>query len=79
MREGQSFATALASAPIELPSLVIGIAQAGEAGTGLAPAMRRAAELTESIVETRAAIRAALIYPAVVAVAGWPPLVYGRP
>jgi type II secretory pathway component PulF len=70
VREGQSFATALASAPIELPSLGIGIAQAGEAGTGLAPAMRRAAELTESIVETRAAIRAALIYPAVVAVAG---------
>ena len=70
VREGQGFASALASAPVELPSLIIGIAQAGEAGAGLAPAMRHAAELTESLHETRTAIRSALIYPAVVAMAG---------
>ena len=70
VREGQAFASALASAPVELPSLIIGIAQAGEAGAGLAPAIRHAAELTESLHETRTAIRSALIYPAVVAVAG---------
>jgi len=70
IKEGQSFASALASAPIELPSLVIGIAQAGEAGAGLAPAMRRAAELADSVLETRNAVRSALVYPAVVAVAG---------
>jgi type II secretory pathway component PulF len=70
IKQGESFAAALASAPVELPSMIIGIAQAGEAGAGLAQAIRRAAELTDSTVETRAAIRSALVYPAVVAVAG---------
>ena len=70
VREGQGFASALASAPIELPSLIIGIARAGEAGAGLAPAIRHAADLSDSLLETRTAIRSALIYPAVVAVAG---------
>jgi type II secretory pathway component PulF len=70
VKEGHGFASALASAPIEVPSLIVGIAQAGEAGAGLAPAMRRAAELTESLVENRAAIRSALVYPAIVAMAG---------
>lgn len=70
VREGQGLATALANAPVEIPALVIGIAQAGEAGTGIGPAIRRAAELTESMAETSAAVRSALAYPAVVAVAG---------
>src|SRR6185503_2841564 len=70
VREGQSLAFALGNAPIEIPALVIGIAQAGEAGAGIGSAIRRAAELTESIAETRSAVKAALAYPAVVAVAG---------
>src|SRR6185503_10970948 len=70
VREGQSLAFALGNAPIEIPALVIGIAQAGEAGAGIGSAIRRAAELTESISETRSAVKAALAYPAVVAVAG---------
>jgi general secretion pathway protein F len=70
MREGRGLADALANASIEVPPLVIGIARAGEAGAGLAPAMRRAAELTEAAAETQSAVRAALAYPVVVAVAG---------
>lgn len=70
VREGHSLAAALASAPIEIPALVIGIAQAGEVGTGIGPAIRRAADLMESSAEMRASIRAALAYPMVVAAAG---------
>jgi general secretion pathway protein F len=70
VREGRSLAAALASAPLAIPPLVIGIAQAGEAGAGVGPAMRRAAELTESSAETQSAIRSALAYPAVVAISG---------
>lgn len=70
VREGQGLAGALHDAPIEIPALVIGIAQAGEAGGGIAPAVRRAADLTDSTAETQAAIRAALAYPAVVGLAG---------
>ncbi|MDB4878542.1 MAG: gspF [Gemmatimonadetes bacterium] len=70
IREGQGLAAALADAPIEISPLVIGIAQAGEAGGAIAPAIRRAADLTEASAETQAAVRAALAYPAVVALAG---------
>jgi general secretion pathway protein F len=70
VREGQSLAGALHDAPIEIPPLVIGIAQAGEAGGGIASAVRRAADLTDATAETQAAVRAALAYPAVVGLAG---------
>jgi type II secretory pathway component PulF len=70
VREGRTLAAAFAAAPIEIPGLVVGIAQAGEAGAGAGPAIRRAADLTEATAEMRAAIRSALAYPLVVAVAG---------
>lgn len=70
VREGSSLASALSSAPVEIPALVVGVAQAGEAGQGLGPAIRRAADLMESSAEMRASIRAALAYPMVVAAAG---------
>jgi len=70
VREGATLAAALELAPLEIPPLVIGIAQAGEAGTGIGPAIRRAADLIEAAAETQAALRSALAYPAVVAVAG---------
>jgi general secretion pathway protein F len=70
VREGNSLATALSSAPLEIPPLVIGIAHAGEAGAGIGPAILRAADLCEATAETQAAVRSALAYPAVVAVAG---------
>jgi general secretion pathway protein F len=70
VREGKGLAAALAEAPLQIPPLVIGIAQAGEAGTGIGPAIRRAAELTEATAEMQAAVRSALAYPVVVAAAG---------
>jgi general secretion pathway protein F len=70
VREGKSLANALGSAPLEIPALVIGIAQAGEAGGGIGPAVRRAADLCEATAEMRSAIRSSLAYPMVVAVAG---------
>ena len=70
VREGRTFASALASAPIAIPGLVIGIAQAGEAGSGLGFAIRRAADLMEAASEMRSSIRSALAYPMIVAAAG---------
>jgi type II secretory pathway component PulF len=70
VKEGLSFAAALDSAPVAIPPLVAGIAYAGEAGSGLAAAIRRAAELTESTAAIRSAVRAALVYPLVLALAG---------
>ena len=70
VREGKSLAAALAAAPVAFPPLVVGLVQAGEGGSGLAAAVTRAAELTESAAETRRAVRAALAYPLVLAGAG---------
>jgi general secretion pathway protein F len=70
VREGRTLASALAAAPLEIPALVIGIVQAGEGGSGLAGAVRRAATIMEEQAATRAAVRAALVYPAILAVAG---------
>ncbi len=70
VREGQSLAAALSRSPLEIPPLIVGIIQAGEAGSGLAAAVRSAAELTEHAAALRTSIRAALTYPAILAVAG---------
>jgi general secretion pathway protein F len=70
VQHGESFGTALASSPLGVPPVVIGIIRAGEAGSGLADAVRRAAVLMESAAATRAAIRAALAYPLILAAAG---------
>jgi general secretion pathway protein F len=75
VREGQSLGVALAGGPIAVPPVVLGMVQAGEAGSGLAPAVRRAAELTERAAATRAAVRAALVYPAILTTAGGASLV----
>ncbi|HEX2210517.1 MAG TPA: type II secretion system F family protein, partial [Longimicrobium sp.] len=60
----------LTAAPVGFPPLVVGLVQAGEAGSGLAAAVTRAAELTEQAAETRRAVRAALAYPMILAAAG---------
>lgn len=70
VREGKSVASSLSTAPVEIPPLVIGIAMAGEAGNGLPDAIRQAADILDSMAATRAAVRAALAYPAMLAVAG---------
>jgi type II secretory pathway component PulF len=70
VREGHSLAAALASSPLAFPPLVIGMVQAGEAGSGVAPAVTRAAALMEQAAETRRAVRNALAYPIILAIAG---------
>jgi general secretion pathway protein F len=70
VREGHSLASALSRSSLAFPALVIGIIQAGESGSGLAAAVRASAELTEASAATRAAIRAVLVYPVILAVAG---------
>jgi general secretion pathway protein F len=70
VRQGKGVAVSLGDGPVIIPNEVIGIIQAGEAGSGLARAMRRAAELTEDTVSARAALHAALAYPLILAVAG---------
>jgi type II secretory pathway component PulF len=70
VREGASLASALASAPVAIPPVVVGIAQAGEASGAAGPAVRRAADMMEASAATRAALQAALTYPAILAVAG---------
>ncbi|HEV7586810.1 MAG TPA: type II secretion system F family protein [Longimicrobium sp.] len=70
VREGKSLAGALAESPVAFPPLVMGLLAAGEAGSGLAAAVTRAAELAEQQVETRRAIQGALAYPILLACAG---------
>ena len=70
VHEGSPLGAALQQSDLALPPVVIGMVQAGEAGSGLARAVRRASELMEETASTHAAIRAALIYPAILAVAG---------
>jgi general secretion pathway protein F len=70
VRQGKSLAAALGSSPAVIPPLVLGVVQAGEAGSELAAAVRRAADITEEAEATRAAIRGALAYPLILASAG---------
>ena len=70
IREGAGLATAMANAPVALPPLVLGIVSAGEAGSGIGSAVRNAADIMEETAASRAAIRAALAYPMMLAVAG---------
>lgn len=70
VREGASLSSALRSAPVIVPPLMIGIIRAGEHGDGTAPALRRAAEHAERSAQTSSELRAALSYPFVIAVAG---------
>lgn len=70
VKEGRSLAAALDESSIEIPAQVIGMLRAGEAGSALPAAVRRAAEMTEEHAAMRAAIRGALAYPAVLAIAG---------
>ncbi|HKT09244.1 MAG TPA: type II secretion system F family protein [Gemmatimonadaceae bacterium] len=70
VREGASLAAVLERSALAVPPVVIGMIRAGEAGSGLAAAVRRAATLMEEAAATRRAIRAALVYPIVLAAAG---------
>lgn len=70
VREGRGMARALEECPLRIPVIVVGLVRAGEAGSGLVLAMRRAADHAEADATTRASIRAALTYPLLVAVTG---------
>lgn len=70
VRQGNSLAAALLESSLDVSPIVIGIIRAGEAGSGVAPAVRRAAELTESSAAIRSAVRNALAYPLLLAGAG---------
>lgn len=68
--QGEHLAAALHASALPLPAHVIGIIQAGEAGSGLAAAVESAAQLLEARAALRAALRSALAYPSMLAVAG---------
>lgn len=70
VREGAPLGVALERSGLSVPSVVLGVVEAGEAGSGLARAVGRAAEMLEETAATQSAIRAALVYPAILAVAG---------
>lgn len=70
IREGKGFVAALVRAQVHVPAEVAGIIRAGERGSGLAAAVRQAAVLCDDSATTRAALRGALAYPALLAVAG---------
>jgi len=70
VEQGQPLGVALEASSLRLPGHVIGILRAGEAGSGLAAAVEQAAQLLETRAATRAALRSALAYPAMLAVAG---------
>jgi type II secretory pathway component PulF len=70
VRSGRGVANALDESMLGVPEIVIGIVRAGEGGAGLAPALRRAARYAEDAAAFRSSVRAALVYPSVVALAG---------
>ncbi|HXC25160.1 MAG TPA: type II secretion system F family protein [Gemmatimonadaceae bacterium] len=70
VRDGATLTAALAASPLDVPPVVLGMLHAGEVGTGVGPAVRRAAELMERTAATRSAIRNALAYPVILALAG---------
>lgn len=71
IEQGESLAAALAASSLPFPPHVIGIIQAGEAGSGLPAAVENAAQLLETAAATRAALRNALAYPLILVVTGF--------
>jgi general secretion pathway protein F len=70
VRQGHMLGDAMSDDEAGIPSLVAALVQAGEAGSGAATAVDRAAALAESVAVTRGAIHQALVYPAVLLAAG---------
>lgn len=69
-REGERLSDTLHASITELPPFVRGLIAAGDANGALAAGLTRAAEELEASSSARAALRAALAYPALLAVAG---------
>jgi general secretion pathway protein F len=70
VRDGTAFATALQQHPRSFPRLYIGLVRAGEAGGMLASTLDRLADLLEKQRALRASVISALIYPAILLIAG---------
>ena len=70
VEQGERLGAALEASPLPFPPQVIGIIAAGEAGSGLAAATESAAQLLEQRAAMRAALRNALAYPCMLAIAG---------
>lgn len=70
VRGGRSLGAALRASGIAFPPAVLGIIEAGEAGSGLAEAVKRAADLAERDAAVRLALRSALAYPTLLALTG---------
>lgn len=70
VNEGASLGSALERCRLAIPALVVGIVRAGEVGSGLAKSVRRAASVMEESAATRTAVRAALLYPCILALTG---------
>ena len=70
VRDGAPFATALAQHPRSFPRLYVGLIRAGEAGGMLANTLERLADLLEKQRALRSRVISALIYPAILLVAG---------
>lgn len=70
VEQGESLGACLRTSALGLPPHVIGLIEAGEAGSGLATAVEGSAKLLESRATTRAAMRNALTYPLMLGVAG---------
>ena len=70
IEQGERLGAALEASPLPFPQQVIGIISAGEAGSGLSAATESAAQVLEQRAAMRGALRNALAYPAMLAVAG---------
>jgi general secretion pathway protein F len=70
VRDGTPLATALAQQPRSFPRLYVGLVRAGEAGGMLANTLERLADLLEKQRALKASVISALIYPAILLVAG---------
>ena len=68
VRGGSALAAALGHEPASFPRLYLGLVRAGEAGGTLAPTLTHVAELLERQRTLAASIRAAMVYPALLAV-----------
>jgi type II secretory pathway component PulF len=70
LREGATFANALATGHGVVPELVLGMVRAGERGSQLGTALEQVATHLEQEADLIGRVRQALVYPALLAVAG---------
>jgi general secretion pathway protein F len=70
IEQGEALSDALERSALPIPAHTVGIIRAGEAGSGLAAAVERAAEGLEERAQTRSELRKALAYPLLLLVTG---------